>query len=170
MSARGVFFSLDKAQAKRLLKAEDEDAVMEQVEAIEEAWEEDHLVECDKAWDALHRCLSDGTLDFEGGEYPLNRCVLGGQQLIGEEDYIAAFVKPEEVRDVAKALEPLTEAGRTSRTCGGSTRRRPGRAGPCSSRWRSSYSAQGKDVLSVLEPFTPGPVRVAVTVTEEAQV
>lgn len=110
MSARGVFFSLDKAQAKRLLKAEDDDEVMEQVEALEEAWEEEHLAECDKAWDALHRCLSDGTLDFEGGEYPLNRCVLGGRQLIGEEDYIAAFVTVEEVRDVAKALEPLTEA------------------------------------------------------------
>lgn len=109
MTARGVFFSLDETQAKQLLEAGDDDEVMEQVEEIEEAWDEEHLAECDKAWDALHRCLSDGTLDSEGGTYPLNRCVLGGRQLVSEEDYTVSFVAAKEVRDVAKALEPLTE-------------------------------------------------------------
>jgi hypothetical protein len=36
------------------------------VEEIEEAWESPF--ETDKAWDALHRCLSDGTLDVTSGE------------------------------------------------------------------------------------------------------
>jgi hypothetical protein len=40
---------------------------MAQIEAIEEAWDLDHLAESDKAWDAIHRCLTDGQLDAGGG-------------------------------------------------------------------------------------------------------
>lgn len=108
MGARGVFFALDRAQAERLVEAEGDEELMERLEEVEEAWDEENLAECDKSWDALHRCLSDGTLDFQGGEYPLNRCVLGGRQLHEGDDYTVSFIPPEEVRDVARALAPVT--------------------------------------------------------------
>ena len=31
-------------------------------EEIEEPWDEEWLLEMDKAWDAIHRCLTDGRL------------------------------------------------------------------------------------------------------------
>ena len=38
-------------------------------------------VESDKAWDAMHRTLSDGERTRDGSEYPLNDVVLGGEVL-----------------------------------------------------------------------------------------
>ena len=35
------------------------------IEEIEEAWETPFVAETDKAWDAMHRALSDGSLDVE---------------------------------------------------------------------------------------------------------
>src|SRR5438105_1826129 len=81
MSARGVHFAVTSAQAKRLLAAKSDRKLMELVEEIEEAWEEPFVVETDKAWDAIHRCLTDGSLLYVSGEYPLNRCICGGCQL-----------------------------------------------------------------------------------------
>jgi len=80
------------------------------IEAIEEAWwDEDNLVECDKAWDAMHRCLTDGQLEYGNGPDPLNHCVLGPQQLHQDGSYIISFVPAEKVRQVAPALKGVTE-------------------------------------------------------------
>jgi Domain of unknown function (DUF1877) len=111
MACRGVHFAITTAQMDALRKAAgDDEAVVELVDAIEGVWDAQYLAESDKAWDAIHRCLTDGQLEFENGEYPLNRCVLGGDHLHEGEDYIVALVTPKEVRDVAQALEPITEA------------------------------------------------------------
>ncbi|HEU4408919.1 MAG TPA: YfbM family protein [Polyangiaceae bacterium] len=114
MASRGVHFALSAEQAAPLLAAAaegDDDAVMAAVEAIEEAWQEPFVAESDKAWEAIHRCLTGGTLLYEGGEYPLDHVICGGEQLLsGEADDTASFVTAEQVRDVASALAPLTKA------------------------------------------------------------
>lgn len=83
---------------------------MEVVEGIEERWDRGHLAESDKAWDAIHRCLSNGTLDPAGGSPPLNRCVLGGEWLHEGDDYIVCFVSRAEVKEVSTALDPVSES------------------------------------------------------------
>lgn len=105
MASRGVHFAIAAEQAEALLAADGNDALMKLIEAIEEAWDKDNLAESDKAWDAMHRCLTDGQLEYGNGSYPLNHCVLGPRQLHAGDDYIVSLVSPEEVRDVAKALE-----------------------------------------------------------------
>lgn len=109
MSRLGVHFALADDAATRLLAAGDEDAVRAAVDGLEEAWDEAWLVESDKAWDAMHRSLSNGTLFYDEGEYPLNRTVLGGKHLLAGEDDVVAYVAPNEVKDVASALAPITE-------------------------------------------------------------
>jgi len=109
MSCLGVHFAPTAAEAVRLLAAEGNDAVLAIVEEIEEKWDEAWLAESDKAWDAIHRCLSNGTLYYDEGEYPLNRTVLGGKHLYDGDDYVVSYVAPNEVRDIAAALAPLTE-------------------------------------------------------------
>jgi hypothetical protein len=109
MSCLGVLFALTDADAQRLLAAEGPDAVMTIVEDIEEKWDEAWLAQTDKSWDAIHRSLSNGTRFHDEGEYPLNRAILGGKLLYSGEDYVVAYVAPNEVKDVAAALLPITE-------------------------------------------------------------
>ena len=109
MAALGVHFALADDDARRLLAASDAASVLAVVEEIEERWDEAWLVQDDKAWDAIHRCLSNGTLYYDEGEYPLNRTVLGGKHLYDGDDYVVSYVAPNEVKDVASALAPMTE-------------------------------------------------------------
>ena len=110
MACRGVYFALTDEDAKRVLAvAGDDDALIELIqEDIEARWDEDWLAETDKAWDAMHRCLTDGRLSFEA-DSPRAKCVLGGRQLHDGEDYIISFVTSEQVRQVASAIRDIDE-------------------------------------------------------------
>lgn len=109
MTCRGVHFALSDEDVRRLLAADGNEGVRSIVEEIEERWDEAWLAESDKTWDAMHRALSNGTLYYDEGEYPLNRTVLGGKHLYDGDDYVISYVPPNEVKDVAAALAPLTE-------------------------------------------------------------
>lgn len=111
MACRGVHFAITNEEAQRLKNAAGNDAEVLTIvqDEIEQAWDEEHLCQTDKAWDAIHRCLTDGTLSSGEQFFPLNLCILGGQQLHLGEHYIVSLVAPDEVKQVAKALLPLTE-------------------------------------------------------------
>lgn len=116
MGSRGVLFAIDDAVARRLRKAAgDDDAVMEIIEEVEEDWDEPNLVETDKAWDAIHRALTDGTLGWGNGEYPLNHTILGGIDLIEGSDYIAVLKSPDQVSDVADAVGAIDDTAMAER-------------------------------------------------------
>lgn len=108
----GVHFAIEAEHERSLLAADDDgdsERVGEILEELEESWPDDALkVDTDKAWDAIHRCLTDGTLDPDGGPYPLSHTVLGGRHL--HEEYYVVYVSPDEVRDVASALHDVESA------------------------------------------------------------
>jgi hypothetical protein len=110
MSARGVHFAVTPAQEKQLLAAKSDRKLMKLIEEIEDAWEEPFVVESDKAWDAVHRCLTDGSLLYVSGEYPLNHCICGGRQLYRGRAYTVSYVSAPQVKDVALALAGVTRA------------------------------------------------------------
>ncbi len=109
MGTRGAFLAITTEQTQLLSGAPDDQELKEIIWELEESLAEDNRVFCDSSWDAMHRCLTDGLLDFGNGPYPLNHVVLGPGQLQKGDDYIVSLVSPEEVRDVAKALERITE-------------------------------------------------------------
>lgn len=109
MSARGVHFAITPAQANELLAAKTDRALMVLIDAIEEAWMEPFLAESDTAWDAIHRCLTDGSLLYVSGEYPLNHCICGGRQLIRGRNGTVSLVAAAQVKDVAAALGKITK-------------------------------------------------------------
>src|SRR5262245_62055331 len=112
MACRGAFLALVEGQVEFLLSLDDDAAVVDYLNALTADYYRQgnrNLQETDKAWDAMHRCLSDGTLNPERGAYPLNRAVLGGRQLFHGRGYIVSFVPSEEVADVARTLESVTE-------------------------------------------------------------
>jgi hypothetical protein len=113
MGARGVHFALDDLMADRLLGAAGNDgAVMDLIEEIEEGelYSAGGTYGTDKAWDAIHRALTDGELGYRNGSYPLNAAILGGRQLHREDDYIVSYLSPDQVRDVAGALGTVDQA------------------------------------------------------------
>jgi len=113
MGCLGVHFSLSVDEVNQILAIDDE---AERVDFFRDVIEEEHfahdperLAESDKAWDAIHRTLADGTLDPEGGDYPLNHVILGGESL-GSANFIMALKTPDQVRDVAAALPGVDES------------------------------------------------------------
>ncbi|WP_432253561.1 YfbM family protein [Streptomyces sp. HNM1019] len=108
MAGRAVLFALDDKDAARLLAAQDDNGVMELIEELEEGWDRTRLCELDKSWDALHRCLTDGDLAYDNGDFPLSHAILGGR-LLHEDDYIVSYVSPDQVHEIAAALAPLDE-------------------------------------------------------------
>ncbi len=114
MSAHGVLLALDAATVDRLRAEQDEDLRREWLVDVVEAdlfertpqW----AYETDVAWDAIHRSLTDGDLDWDNGTYPLNHVILGGEQLYDENDAILSLKSPEQVREIAAALSLVTPA------------------------------------------------------------
>jgi len=109
----GVHFALTPVQEKRLLaRVGDDDKVIELVQTIEEGegfLELPDACQTDKAWDAIHRCLADGQLTYDGGEFPLRAVILGGRQLVEDADYTVAYVPASDVPQIATALAGLDE-------------------------------------------------------------
>src|SRR5437763_2981517 len=107
MACRGVYFALTKEQEQKLFAAKTDDEVLSLVqEEIEAAWDEENLVETDKAWDAIHRCLTDGSLIVNGDD-PLTLCVLGGRQFHKGHLYIVSLKTSSQVAAVSAAVSSL---------------------------------------------------------------
>lgn len=115
MGCLGVHFALSEEDVKTLRSIDDEQDRLSHVsEDIEERYLAEpntYAVESDKAWDAIHRALGDGHLSWDGGDYPLNHTVLGGEPLYSDDDYIMSLKTPAQVKDIAAALARLTEDG-----------------------------------------------------------
>jgi hypothetical protein len=111
MACRGVYFALIQHDVDRLRTASSDAKRLEIVqEEIEQAWDEEWLCQVDKAWDAIHRSLTDGSLKPRGGSAPLNLCVLGGESLYAADNYLMHLLNPTQVRDVADAIAEWDEA------------------------------------------------------------
>ncbi|MDV6031735.1 MAG: YfbM family protein [Phycisphaera sp. RhM] len=111
MACRGVHFALtDEQQSQLLAIVESQGDVIGFIqEDIEEQWDTEWLCETDKAWDAIHRCLTDGTLSNDNST-PFHWCVLNGSQMYVGDDYIVSFVDASSVKQVSSAIAPLSES------------------------------------------------------------
>ena len=113
MAARGVHFSLSEDEVLRLRGfATGEERRFHVVEVIEVQYFEhdrDRMAESDKAWDAMHRALTDGRLASTSSHYPLSHLILGGEHLYHAPDYLVILKTPRQVEDVANVLPKITE-------------------------------------------------------------
>jgi hypothetical protein len=109
MSCLGVHFALTGKQATCLLSAHSDEQVLTIVkDDIEREWDEEWLLETGHAWDAIHRCLTDGSLAVNHAT-PLSRCILGGRQLYHAGDYIISFLPPAEASQVYQAMAEIDQ-------------------------------------------------------------
>ncbi|MFC4068355.1 DUF1877 family protein [Actinoplanes subglobosus] len=105
MACRGYFLALDERCTARLLACDSDDALRDVLEEFD--MNADMSDECvvDKAWDGIHRCLTEGGLGSDDGTYPLNAVVLGGRHLYRGDAYIVCHNSAGEVREIAAALD-----------------------------------------------------------------
>ncbi|UKB82716.1 YfbM family protein [Chryseobacterium sp. MEBOG06] len=112
MGCLGVLFSLDEKIALKLKSFKsDEDRLEFLQEDIEEEFmenEPERFAEVDQSWDGLHRSLTDGKLEWDNGTFPLNHVILGGQKIYHKNDYIMSLKTPEQVVEIAKAIEKVS--------------------------------------------------------------
>ena len=108
----GVHFALSPRDYDQVLSIDDPDELVEFIsEDLEERYFKDQewICQTDKAWDAIHRCLTDGRLLYESGPFPLAYAVLGGGTLDAGDGYTACLVEVAEVQETAKALAEVTK-------------------------------------------------------------
>jgi hypothetical protein len=112
MVARAVHFALTDEQASRLMDTPgaDNDFLMAFMQEVEEGpngegWDAEWTQETDKAWDAIHRCLTDGKLEW--GDTSFHKCILGSDNLYEGDNYLMSYLDPEEVKAVAAAIKDI---------------------------------------------------------------
>jgi hypothetical protein len=110
VGCRGVLFAIDQDEIRALRQATSDKEIRAFVATVEERWDERFLAQTDKAWDAIHRCLTDGTLAGGNGSFPLNHCILGGEEFHHGDEYVVTLTEAREVPAVATALQQVTEA------------------------------------------------------------
>ncbi len=114
MSCLGVHFALSETEVSILRGFDsDEERLGHLQEVIETSYldnesSERPYAESDKAWDAMHRALTDGNLTWNAGSYPLNHTVLAGELLYTGPDYIMSLKSPEQVKDISTALDDIS--------------------------------------------------------------
>jgi hypothetical protein len=113
MGCLGVHLALTSDEVAKLKSlTSDEDRLAFLQEDLEETYfaEQQHwMCETDKAWDAIHRALTDGRIAYDNGTFPLSHAILGGEVLYFSEDYIMSLKTPVQVNDVSRSLVGLHE-------------------------------------------------------------
>lgn len=113
MSREGAYLVLKQKDARELLNLDGDQAIRSFVDGLRNSKayiQEDLVLECQSDWDPIHRALTDGTLDYDGGEFPLNHCVLGGKRLYQGSDFEAIFIRTDIVPFVAEAIHKMKRA------------------------------------------------------------
>ncbi len=111
MSRRGTVYAITPDEADRLLALVGDDAAVARealdLYSIDRA--KGHFIAAlDKSWDVIHRCLTDGShRDLGKGTMPLSWCLLGGKSLHAGKEFIICYVTPEQVPQVAEALDKI---------------------------------------------------------------
>ena len=109
MSCLGGFRAITKEELEKLRAVSREDRVPDYLDEMDTV----DTYDVDKSWDAMHRALCGSKLEF--GDTPAPGCwvVLGGEVLRGnregEEDYLVVCKSPEQVRQVDRFLQGMTE-------------------------------------------------------------
>ena len=111
MACRGVFFALTPPQREHLLSLNTDSERLEYIqEDIEASWDQAHLLETDKAWDAIHRCLNNGTLTVGHAGSPLGKLIVGGTQLYSDtQAYIVNLVNHGELAEISDLLKTVNK-------------------------------------------------------------
>ena len=109
MGCLGGFRAITKEELDKLRSVPRADRLPDYLDEMEQ----EDSCDLDKAWDAIHRALTNGKLEYGDKNSPGCWVVLGGEVLRGsqegEEDYIVTCKNPHQVKRIYQFLQELTE-------------------------------------------------------------
>jgi Domain of unknown function (DUF1877) len=109
----GYHFALSRDNAKKVFAVTDPKGFLtlfDEFKNSKDMQKNDQILENKRTWDAIHRALTEGELDPQGGEMPLNHVILGGKPVNAGEDYFAAVVRPDLTPFLSEALHDMKES------------------------------------------------------------
>jgi hypothetical protein len=109
MFGRGYLFAISEDELEEFLSTGSADARERWIGRLIEGWDARHLAEVDKAWPAIHRCLSAGPTGAPQ-DPSLRAALLGGIAVAASAARVASVVGREAVPRVAAALARIDEA------------------------------------------------------------
>lgn len=120
MACLGTHFAITEEVAARLNndRPPNNNDILAFIEYLEDQYKalraERWIAPTEKAWDAIHRCLTDGKLEL--GTTPAHLCILGSTERFwirredGQLEYIVNLLAPDNVRRVADAIRGIDQA------------------------------------------------------------
>lgn len=109
MGCLGGFRAITKEELDKLRSVPRADRVPDYLDEMDQ----EDSCDLDKAWDAIHRALTNGKLEYGGKNPPGCWVILGGEVLRGdregEEDYIVTCKNPHQAKRIYQFLQELTE-------------------------------------------------------------
>ena len=109
MSCLGGLSAIQKKELDKMRVLSQEGKIVPYLEEMEQVYS----CELWQAWDAIHRALTNGKLEYGGKNPPGCWVILGGEVLRGdregEEDYIVTCKNPHQVKRIYQFLQELTE-------------------------------------------------------------
>lgn len=110
MRGQGIHYALDIVEQDVLEEIKTDGALFSFMEIIMRHRLKKWYQSTDKAWEAIHRCLADGTFDYQSRE-PMGNCILSGDNMYeGEpQTWYISYLDPRDVKEVAPALKPVTK-------------------------------------------------------------
>ena len=106
----GFLIIVDRDAAKRLFAVDGDEAMCALVDEMIQSAELRSggcVLDLGDQWDAIDRCLTDGSLAPDGRDTPLNHCLVGGRQLHQGPERIVSLKRPDMIRHIAAALADL---------------------------------------------------------------
>lgn len=110
---QGAYIVLTREDAKELFSQVGDAAVRSFAERLRKSpkhIDADLVLECGTSWDPIHRALTDGTLNRDVEDFPLDHCVLGGRRLHEGQEFEAVLIRPDIVPHVAAGMHDLKRA------------------------------------------------------------
>ena len=105
-----MHLALDKDEAKQVFGRRTDQEKHRFLSELFESLKDSHrCCESGDLWNLLHRCLAGGTLQPDGGEYPLNQCVLGGRPLTTSSDQVTLMVRPDLIPHLVERLADVSK-------------------------------------------------------------
>jgi hypothetical protein len=112
MPCRGMLYALTPAEAATIRGFAGDDAELIQAANClysTKRASEGFQAALDKAWWAIHLCMTNGDGSSGTGFTPQSMCIMGAENLHQDDGYIICLVAAEDVPDVARELDEVTE-------------------------------------------------------------
>jgi hypothetical protein len=113
MSCLGVLFALSEPEVLKFRAQSTDELRLRYIRSELEPYcfseQPGRMYGLDKSWDAMHRVMTDGTLENVSHPYPYSHVILGGDSMYSAPDYIMVLKTPAEVQDIAGAVQNIDE-------------------------------------------------------------